>query len=223
MSDLDPHGVVMRQFRQLLQHTKDHIVELPGDERDQAEMDDDLTTLFSAFPYHIEGFTVAFGTLVGAYGTLMADMQRLRVLEGCYIIFPREENTGYLERSALVECQVRRLIDDVKKGVAGLRSELAVDENVYEPSVDKDKKELGELQAEITKIRNELEKERSAHRLTKQSLETSTESLDKKLQVIIDHSNTKSSVRVRVVMAKDNLKAILCLPRQNFDKKNVQG
>ena len=34
MSELDPYGLVMRQFKQLLQHAKEHIVGLPGDDKD---------------------------------------------------------------------------------------------------------------------------------------------------------------------------------------------
>lgn len=135
-------------------------------------------------------------------------------------------STGYLERSALVESQIRRLIDDVKKEVADLRSELPPNEIVYPSSVDEDKKELSGLQAEISCLKNELSHERSAHKVTKQSLhklETLIESLDKKIQVIIDQSRTQASIRVRIAKARYKLKAMLCLPRQASDKNNVQG
>lgn len=71
--------------------------------------------------------------------------------------------------SALVESQIRRLIDDVKKEVANLHSELPLNENVYPSSVDEDKKELSELQAKLISLQNELHLERSAHKLTQQS------------------------------------------------------
>ena len=182
-------------------------------------MDADLTELFSAFPDHVEGFTAAFGNLLGEWRKLMNDMQRLRDLEGCYLIFPREENIGYLERSALVESQVRRLIEDVKKGVADLTSELPPNENVFRSSIDQEKKELSELQAEITNLKNELQQERSAYQLTKQSFNE----LDNKIQAIIDQSKTKSSIRARFAKATYKFKAMLGLSSQISDKKNVQG
>ena len=182
-------------------------------------MDVDLTELFSAFPDHVEGFTAAFGNLLGEWRKLMNDMQRLRDLEGCYLIFPREENIGYLERSALVESQVRRLIEDVKKGVADLTSELPPNENVFRSSIDQEKKELSELQAEITNLKNELQQERSAHQLTKRSFNE----LDNKIQAIIDQSKTKSSMRARFTKATYKFKAMLGLSSQISNKKNIQG
>lgn len=77
MSDLDPYGLVMRQSKQLLQHAKEHIAELPGDESEQVEVHADLTKLFSTFPDHVEGFKTAFKNLVQERRKLMDDMQRL--------------------------------------------------------------------------------------------------------------------------------------------------
>jgi hypothetical protein len=98
----------------------------------------------------------------------MAGMDRLQNLEDTYIDYYRGDTIVFLRPSALVECQVRQLIYDVKELVAKLPNMASMDVEA-KPQLIADKTDE-ELRAQIMNLEDELRLERYAHERTKQSV-----------------------------------------------------